>query len=112
VRRADNGTWNHVDTTMAHSGYAKTRERAGQLLRRRYARMVPRGRDLTGQSGASDKRRLRDFQPIGLCKLSSCMKKPRCLHQNGTSPPPFRFTKPGSSSGRYRPKLTAKLVWP
>jgi len=26
VRRADNGTWNHVDTTMAHSGYAKTRE--------------------------------------------------------------------------------------
>ena len=24
VRRADNGTWNHVDTTMAHSGYAKT----------------------------------------------------------------------------------------
>jgi hypothetical protein len=31
VRRADNGTWNHVDTTMAHSGYAKTRERAGQL---------------------------------------------------------------------------------
>lgn len=30
VRRADNGTWNHVDTTMAHSGYAKTRERAGQ----------------------------------------------------------------------------------
>ena len=40
VRRADNGTWNHVDTTMAHSGYAKTRERAGQLLRRRYERMV------------------------------------------------------------------------
>src|SRR5215831_659744 len=24
VRRADNGTWNHVDMTMAHSGYAKT----------------------------------------------------------------------------------------
>src|ERR1700757_4495785 len=43
VRRADNGTWNHVDTTMAHSGYAKTRERAGQLLRRRYARMVREG---------------------------------------------------------------------
>jgi hypothetical protein len=43
VRRADNGTWNHVDTTMAHSGYAKTRERAGQLLRRRYQRMVREG---------------------------------------------------------------------
>jgi hypothetical protein len=43
VRRADNGTWNHVDTTMAHSGYAKTRERAGQLLRRRYDRMVREG---------------------------------------------------------------------
>jgi hypothetical protein len=43
VRRADNGTWNHVDTTMAHSGYAKTRERAGQLLRRRYERMVREG---------------------------------------------------------------------
>jgi hypothetical protein len=43
VRRADNGTWNFVDTTMAHSGYAKTRERAGQLLRRRYQRMVREG---------------------------------------------------------------------
>ena len=43
VRRADNGTWNHVDTTMTHSGYAKTRERAGQLLRRRYERMVREG---------------------------------------------------------------------
>jgi GH24 family phage-related lysozyme (muramidase) len=43
VRRADNGTWNHVDTTMAHSGYAKNRERAGQLLRRRYERMVREG---------------------------------------------------------------------
>ena len=43
VRRADNGTWNHVDTTMAHSGYAKTRERAGQLLLRRYERMVRKG---------------------------------------------------------------------
>jgi hypothetical protein len=43
VRRADNGTWNHVDTTMAHSGYAKTRERSGQLLRRRYERMVRDG---------------------------------------------------------------------
>lgn len=43
VRRADNGTWNHVDTTMAHSGYAKTRERAGQLLRRHYERMVREG---------------------------------------------------------------------
>jgi hypothetical protein len=43
VRRADNGTWNHVDTTMAHSGYAKPRERAGQLLRRRYERMVRDG---------------------------------------------------------------------
>ena len=43
VRRADNGTWNHVDTTMAHSGYAKTRERAGQLLRRRYERMIRKG---------------------------------------------------------------------
>ena len=40
VQRTDNGSWNHVDTTMAHSGYAKTRERAGQLLRRRYERMV------------------------------------------------------------------------
>ena len=28
VRRADNGTWNHVDTTIAHSGYARTREKA------------------------------------------------------------------------------------
>jgi hypothetical protein len=43
VRRADNGTWNHVDMTMAHPGYAKTRERAGQLLRRRYERMVREG---------------------------------------------------------------------
>jgi len=43
VRRADNGTWNHVDTTMAHSGYAKTRERAGQLLRRRHERIVREG---------------------------------------------------------------------
>jgi hypothetical protein len=43
VRRADNGTWNYVDTTMAHSGYAKTRERAGQLLRRRFERMVREG---------------------------------------------------------------------
>ena len=43
VRRADNGTWNPVDTTMAHSGYAKTRERAGHLLRRRYERMVREG---------------------------------------------------------------------
>ena len=43
VRRADNGTWNHVDTTLAHSGHAKTRERAGQLLRRRYERMVREG---------------------------------------------------------------------
>ena len=43
VRRADNGTWNHVDTTMAHSGYAKARERAGQLLRRRYERVVRDG---------------------------------------------------------------------
>jgi hypothetical protein len=43
VRRADNGTWNHVDTTMAHSGYAKTQERAGQLLRRRYERIVRDG---------------------------------------------------------------------
>src|ERR1700758_1173280 len=43
VCRADNGSWNHVDTTMAHSGYAKTRERAGQLLRRRYERMVREG---------------------------------------------------------------------
>ena len=43
VRRADNGTWNHVDTTMAHSGYVKTRESAGQLLRRRYERMVREG---------------------------------------------------------------------
>jgi hypothetical protein len=27
VQRTNNGSWNHVDTTMAHSGYAKTRER-------------------------------------------------------------------------------------
>jgi hypothetical protein len=43
VRRADTGTWNHVDTTMAHSGCAKTRERAGKLLRRRDERMVREG---------------------------------------------------------------------
>jgi hypothetical protein len=43
VRRADDGSWNYVDTTMAHSGYAKTRERAGQLLRRRYERVVREG---------------------------------------------------------------------
>ncbi len=43
VQRTDNGSWNHVDTTMAHSGYAKTRERAGQLLRRRYERMIREG---------------------------------------------------------------------
>jgi hypothetical protein len=43
VRRADDGSWNYVDTTMAHSGYAKTRERAAQLLRRRYERMVREG---------------------------------------------------------------------
>jgi hypothetical protein len=43
VRRSDDGSWNYVDTTMAHSGYAKTRERAGQLLRRRYERMVREG---------------------------------------------------------------------
>ena len=43
VRRTDNGAWNHVDTTMAHSGYAKTRERAGQLLCRRYERMIRDG---------------------------------------------------------------------
>ena len=24
VQRTDNGSWNHVDTTMAHSGYAKS----------------------------------------------------------------------------------------
>jgi hypothetical protein len=40
VRRADNGKWNFVDSTMAHSGYTKTRQRAGQLLRRRYEQMV------------------------------------------------------------------------
>jgi hypothetical protein len=43
AQRTDNGSWNHVDTTMAHSGYAKTRERAGQLLRRRYERMIREG---------------------------------------------------------------------
>jgi hypothetical protein len=43
VRRADSGAWNFVDTTMAHSGYAKTRERAGRLLRRRFERMVRAG---------------------------------------------------------------------
>ena len=43
VRRADEGSWNYVDTTMAHSGYAKTRDRAGELLRRRYERMVREG---------------------------------------------------------------------
>jgi hypothetical protein len=41
VRRA--GTWNFVDTTMAHSGYTKTRQRAGQLLRRRFEQMVRQG---------------------------------------------------------------------
>jgi hypothetical protein len=41
VRRADNGTWNNVDTTMAHSGYAKTRERAGQLFLRARALGAP-----------------------------------------------------------------------
>jgi len=43
VRRSDDGSWNYVDTTMAHSGYAQTRERAGQLLRRRYERIVREG---------------------------------------------------------------------
>jgi hypothetical protein len=43
VGRADNGTWNHVDTTMAHSGYTSTRQRAGQLLRRRFEQMVRKG---------------------------------------------------------------------
>jgi len=43
VRRADEGSWNYVDTTMAHSGYAKTRERAGELLRRRHEPMVREG---------------------------------------------------------------------
>jgi hypothetical protein len=43
VRRADNGSWNYIDTTMAHSGYAKTHERAGQLLRRRYGRILRKG---------------------------------------------------------------------
>ncbi len=43
VRRADNGTWNFVDTTMAHSGYTKTRQRAGQLLCRRFEQMVRQG---------------------------------------------------------------------
>src|SRR5215467_12944322 len=43
VRRADNGSWNYVDTTMAQSGYAKTRERSGQQLRRRYEHMVRAG---------------------------------------------------------------------
>jgi hypothetical protein len=33
VRRADNGTWNHVDTTMAHSGYAKSRAAIAPPLR-------------------------------------------------------------------------------
>src|SRR5207245_1373561 len=41
VRRA--GTWNFVDTTMAHSGYTKTRQRAGLLLRRRFEQMVRQG---------------------------------------------------------------------
>lgn len=43
VRRADNGNWNFVDSTMAHSGYTKTRQRAGQLLRRRFEQMVRQG---------------------------------------------------------------------
>jgi len=43
VRREDDGSWNYVDTTMTHSGYAETREKAGQLLRRRYERMVREG---------------------------------------------------------------------
>jgi hypothetical protein len=43
VRRADNGTWNFVDSTMAHSSYTKTRQRAGQILRRRFEQMVRQG---------------------------------------------------------------------
>jgi DNA-binding PadR family transcriptional regulator len=43
VRLSDNGTWNFVDSTMAHSGYTKTRQRAGQLLRRRFEQMVRQG---------------------------------------------------------------------
>src|SRR5438067_9387411 len=31
VLRTDAGSWKYVDTTMAHSGYVKTRDRAGQL---------------------------------------------------------------------------------
>jgi DNA-binding PadR family transcriptional regulator len=43
VRRADNGSWNFVDSTMAHSSYTKTRQRAGQILRRRFEQMVRQG---------------------------------------------------------------------
>src|ERR1700680_5047573 len=43
VIRTGNGSWNYVDTTMAHSGYAKTRQRAGQLLRRRFVRRGDQG---------------------------------------------------------------------
>ena len=43
VRRADIGSGNYVYTTMTHSGYAKTTEGAGQLLRRRYECMVREG---------------------------------------------------------------------
>jgi hypothetical protein len=44
VRRAVNGTWNFVDTTMAHPGYTNTRQRAGQLLRRRFEQMIRQGK--------------------------------------------------------------------
>jgi DNA-binding PadR family transcriptional regulator len=43
VCRTANGTWNFVDSTMTHSGYAKTRQRAGQLLRRRFEQMIRQG---------------------------------------------------------------------
>jgi hypothetical protein len=39
----DNGTWNFVYSTMTHSGYTKTRQRAGQVLRRRFEQMVRQG---------------------------------------------------------------------
>src|SRR4029077_11193103 len=43
VQRTDNGSWNHVDTTIAHTGYAEARERAGHPLPRPYKRMVREG---------------------------------------------------------------------
>jgi hypothetical protein len=52
VRRADNGTWNHVETTMAHSGYAKTRGRAVSYCAAATSAWFERARS-DGQSGTT-----------------------------------------------------------